>query len=80
MKNSIDLAKEAATVEGAFVLQPPNRTKQSLQTVPVDLQPTVGVAITLRRENVSAEVGKESRSECSSRNQKIMDYSPHKQT
>uniref|UniRef100_A0A3B4BSN4 Centrosomal protein of 120 kDa n=1 Tax=Pygocentrus nattereri TaxID=42514 RepID=A0A3B4BSN4_PYGNA len=55
VKNSVDLAKEAATTEGAFVLQPPNRTKQSLQSVPVDLQPTVGVAIILRREDVSAE-------------------------
>ncbi|KAL7828446.1 hypothetical protein SRHO_G00320800 [Serrasalmus rhombeus] len=56
VKNSVDLAKEAATTEGAFVLQPPNRTKQSLQAVPVDLQPTVGVAIILRREDVSAEL------------------------
>ncbi|XP_036434376.1 centrosomal protein of 120 kDa [Colossoma macropomum] len=56
VKNSVDLAKEAATIEGAFVLQPPNRTKLSLQAVPVDLQPTVGVAITLRREDVSAEL------------------------
>ncbi|XP_017577309.1 centrosomal protein of 120 kDa isoform X1 [Pygocentrus nattereri] len=56
VKNSVDLAKEAATTEGAFVLQPPNRTKQSLQSVPVDLQPTVGVAIILRREDVSAEL------------------------
>ncbi|KAL6458779.1 hypothetical protein MHYP_G00322510 [Metynnis hypsauchen] len=56
VKNSVDLAKEAATIEGAFVLQPPNRTKQSLQAVPVDLQPTVGVAIILRREDVSAEL------------------------
>uniref|UniRef100_A0AAR2L561 Centrosomal protein of 120 kDa n=1 Tax=Pygocentrus nattereri TaxID=42514 RepID=A0AAR2L561_PYGNA len=63
VKNSVDLAKEAATTEGAFVLQPPNRTKQSLQSVPVDLQPTVGVAIILRREDVSAEVYKGPRSE-----------------
>ncbi|XP_072537057.1 centrosomal protein of 120 kDa isoform X2 [Salminus brasiliensis] len=56
LKNSVDLSKEAATIEGAFVLQPPNRTKQSLQSVPVDLQPTVGVAVTLRREDVIAEL------------------------
>ncbi|KAI4882818.1 hypothetical protein NFI96_025052 [Prochilodus magdalenae] len=56
VKNSVDLSKEAATIEGAFVLQPPNRTKQSLQAVPVDLQPSVGVAVTLRREDVNAEL------------------------
>uniref|UniRef100_W5KZB6 Centrosomal protein of 120 kDa n=1 Tax=Astyanax mexicanus TaxID=7994 RepID=W5KZB6_ASTMX len=55
-KRSMDLTKEAATIEGAFVLQPPNRTKQSLQSVPLELQPTVGVAVTLRREGVGVEV------------------------
>uniref|UniRef100_A0A4W4EWW4 C2 domain-containing protein n=1 Tax=Electrophorus electricus TaxID=8005 RepID=A0A4W4EWW4_ELEEL len=49
-KNITDLAKQAATIEGAFVLRPPNRTKQSLQSISVDLQPTVGVAVTLKRE------------------------------
>ncbi|XP_066499742.1 centrosomal protein of 120 kDa [Hoplias malabaricus] len=55
-KKNVDFSLEIATIEGAFVLQPPNRTKQYLQTVPVDLQPTVGVAVTLRREDVSAEL------------------------
>ncbi|XP_049342117.1 centrosomal protein of 120 kDa isoform X1 [Astyanax mexicanus] len=55
-KRSMDLTKEAATIEGAFVLQPPNRTKQSLQSVPLELQPTVGVAVTLRREGVGVEL------------------------
>uniref|UniRef100_A0A8B9RE54 Centrosomal protein 120 n=1 Tax=Astyanax mexicanus TaxID=7994 RepID=A0A8B9RE54_ASTMX len=55
-KRSMDLTKEAATIEGAFVLQPPNRTKQSLQSVPLELQPTVGVAVKLRREGVGVEV------------------------
>ncbi|XP_060737257.1 centrosomal protein of 120 kDa isoform X1 [Tachysurus vachellii] len=51
MKNSVDLVKQVATIEGAFVLKPPNRIKQNRQPVPVDLQPTVGVAVTLRRED-----------------------------
>lgn len=56
MKNSVDLVKQVATIEGAFVLKPPNRIEQNRQPVPVDLQPTVGVAVTLRRED--AEVYK----------------------
>uniref|UniRef100_A0A8C4H5A1 Centrosomal protein 120 n=1 Tax=Dicentrarchus labrax TaxID=13489 RepID=A0A8C4H5A1_DICLA len=47
---SVDLENKAATVEGAFVLQPPKRVKQTLPALPADLQPTVGVAVTLRRE------------------------------
>uniref|UniRef100_A0A3P8U4X6 Centrosomal protein 120 n=1 Tax=Amphiprion percula TaxID=161767 RepID=A0A3P8U4X6_AMPPE len=49
---SVDLEEKAATVEGAFVLEPPRRNKLKLPVVPVDLQPTVGVAVTLRREEV----------------------------
>uniref|UniRef100_A0A1A7X9R5 Centrosomal protein 120kDa n=1 Tax=Iconisemion striatum TaxID=60296 RepID=A0A1A7X9R5_9TELE len=45
---SADLENKAATVEGAFVLLPPKRVK--LPALPADLQPTIGVAITLRRE------------------------------
>ncbi|XP_037633784.1 centrosomal protein of 120 kDa [Sebastes umbrosus] len=50
---SVDLENKAATVEGAFILQPPKRTKQVLPALPVDLQPNVGVAVTLRREEVT---------------------------
>uniref|UniRef100_A0AAY5EK81 C2 domain-containing protein n=1 Tax=Electrophorus electricus TaxID=8005 RepID=A0AAY5EK81_ELEEL len=32
-KNITDLAKQAATIEGAFVLRPPNRTKQTSYTL-----------------------------------------------
>nr|XP_046202482.1 centrosomal protein of 120 kDa isoform X1 [Oncorhynchus gorbuscha] len=56
-KSSVDLEKQVATVEGAFILQPPNRAKQSLPPVPMDLQPTVGVSITLRREALTTPVG-----------------------
>ncbi|XP_074495645.1 centrosomal protein of 120 kDa [Sebastes fasciatus] len=50
---SVDLENKAATVEGAFILQPPKRTKQVLPALPVDLQPNIGVAVTLRREEVT---------------------------
>uniref|UniRef100_A0A8P4GHC5 Centrosomal protein 120 n=1 Tax=Dicentrarchus labrax TaxID=13489 RepID=A0A8P4GHC5_DICLA len=53
---SVDLENKAATVEGAFVLQPPKRVKQTLPALPADLQPTVGVAVTLRREEVAPQV------------------------
>ncbi|XP_064830686.1 centrosomal protein of 120 kDa [Oncorhynchus masou masou] len=56
-KSSVDLEKQVATVEGAFILQPPNRAKQSLPPVPMDLQPTVGVSVTLRREALTIPVG-----------------------
>ncbi|KAF3851534.1 hypothetical protein F7725_013306 [Dissostichus mawsoni] len=52
---SVDLQNKAATVEGAFILQPPKRTKQALPALPPDLQPTVGVAVTLRGEDVTPQ-------------------------
>ncbi|XP_044052477.1 centrosomal protein of 120 kDa isoform X2 [Siniperca chuatsi] len=52
---SVDLENKAATVEGAFILQPPKRVKQTLPALPADLQPTVGVAVTLRREQVTPQ-------------------------
>lgn len=50
---SMDLESKATAVEGAFILRPPNRTKQDLSP---DLQPTVGVSVTLRREGGTQEV------------------------
>lgn len=61
LKNSVDLVKQVAAVEGAFVLKPPNCSQQNRQSVPVDFQPTVGVAVTLREE-ADAEVYKEPKS------------------
>ncbi|KAA8592409.1 hypothetical protein FQN60_017864 [Etheostoma spectabile] len=52
---SVDLENKAATVEGAFILQPPKRSRQVLPALPADLQPTVGVAVTLRREEVTPQ-------------------------
>ncbi|KAJ7993772.1 hypothetical protein DPEC_G00258170 [Dallia pectoralis] len=56
VKSNVDLEKQVATVEGAFILQPPNRAKQSLPVLPLELQPTVGVSVILRRETLIAEV------------------------
>ncbi|XP_070690215.1 centrosomal protein of 120 kDa [Pempheris klunzingeri] len=53
---SVDLENKAATVEGGFILQPPKRAKQTLPALPADLQPTVGVAVTLRREEITPQV------------------------
>lgn len=53
---SVDLDNKAATVEGAFVLQPPKRVKQTLPALPAELQPTLGVAVSLRREEVALQV------------------------
>lgn len=50
---SVDLESKAAMVEGAFILQPPQRFKKSL---PADLQPTVGISVSLRRDEVAQQV------------------------
>lgn len=52
----MDLENKAATVEGAFILQPPKCVKQALPALPADMQPTVGVSVTLRREEVTQQV------------------------
>lgn len=56
IKSSSDLNKHSCTIEGAFILQPPNRSKPSLQTVPAELQPTVGISVTLRPEDVNNQL------------------------
>ncbi|XP_056097883.1 centrosomal protein of 120 kDa [Rhinichthys klamathensis goyatoka] len=56
MKSGADLTTHAATIEGAFILQPPNRVKLDLKPVPPDLQPTVGVSVTLRAEDITHQL------------------------
>ncbi|KAF4110425.1 centrosomal protein of 120 kDa [Onychostoma macrolepis] len=56
IKSSADLTKHPVTIEGAFLLQPPNRVKPSLESVPPDLQPTVGVSVTLRAEDINNQL------------------------
>lgn len=55
-KSSVDIEKQPVAVEGAFTLIPPNRAKQKLPSVPLELQPTVGVSVTLRKEGVNSQV------------------------
>ncbi|XP_062310749.1 centrosomal protein of 120 kDa [Osmerus eperlanus] len=56
-QTGVDLQSQVATVEGAFVLQPPNRTKPSRpSSVPLDLLPTVGVSVTLRKEALGTQM------------------------
>ncbi|KAG7490110.1 Centrosomal of 120 kDa [Solea senegalensis] len=52
----VDLENKAAVVEGVFVLKPPKHIPQTLPVLPVDLQPTVSVSITLRREDVTSQI------------------------
>ncbi|XP_034780574.2 centrosomal protein of 120 kDa isoform X4 [Acipenser ruthenus] len=54
-KSSVDIEKQPVAVEGAFTLIPPNRAKQKLPSVPLELQPTVGVSVTLRKEGVNSQ-------------------------
>ncbi|XP_077073658.1 centrosomal protein of 120 kDa isoform X2 [Siphateles boraxobius] len=56
IRSGADLSKHPATIEGAFILQPPNRVKPDLKPVPPDLQPTVGVSVTLRAEDISHQL------------------------
>ncbi|XP_061585706.1 centrosomal protein of 120 kDa-like [Cololabis saira] len=50
---SVDLGRGAATVEGVFPLTPPRRA--NLAPLAAELQPSVGVAVTLRREDVAPQ-------------------------
>uniref|UniRef100_A0A3P8VQ03 Centrosomal protein 120 n=1 Tax=Cynoglossus semilaevis TaxID=244447 RepID=A0A3P8VQ03_CYNSE len=52
----VHLENKAATVEGVFVLRPPTLTKRCLPLLPADLQPTISVAVALRREGVPAQI------------------------
>ncbi|KAK7145416.1 hypothetical protein R3I93_013214 [Phoxinus phoxinus] len=56
IKSGADLTKHSATIEGAFILQPPDRVKPGLKPVPPDLQPTVGVSVTLRAEDITHQL------------------------
>ncbi|KAM6222568.1 centrosomal protein of 120 kDa [Rhynchocyon petersi] len=54
-KGSTEINYRPVTVEGAFTLDPPNRAKQKLAPIPVELAPTVGVSVALQREGVDAQ-------------------------
>ncbi|XP_051019125.1 centrosomal protein of 120 kDa [Acomys russatus] len=54
-KGSTEINKHPVTVEGAFTLDPPNRAKQKLAPVPLELAPTVGVSVALQREDINSQ-------------------------
>ncbi|XP_027959497.1 centrosomal protein of 120 kDa isoform X3 [Eumetopias jubatus] len=54
-KGSTEINQRPITVEGAFILDPPNRAKQKLAPIPVELAPTVGVSVALQREGIDAQ-------------------------
>ncbi|XP_062942881.1 centrosomal protein of 120 kDa isoform X3 [Cynocephalus volans] len=54
-KGSTEINQRPVTVEGAFTLDPPNRAKQKLAPIPVELAPTVGVSVVLQREGIDSQ-------------------------
>ncbi|KAM4050440.1 centrosomal protein of 120 kDa [Anomaloglossus baeobatrachus] len=49
-KASTEMAHHPVVVEGAFVLTPPNRAKQTVPSVPADRSPTIGVSVSLYKD------------------------------
>ncbi|XP_006167535.1 centrosomal protein of 120 kDa isoform X2 [Tupaia chinensis] len=54
-KGSTEINQRPVTVEGAFTLDPPNRAKQKLPPIPLELAPTVGVSVALQREGTDTQ-------------------------
>uniref|UniRef100_A0A8C0W4C0 Centrosomal protein of 120 kDa n=1 Tax=Castor canadensis TaxID=51338 RepID=A0A8C0W4C0_CASCN len=53
-KGSTEINQHPVTV-GAFTLDPPNRAKQKLAPIPLELAPTVGVSVSLQREGIDSQ-------------------------
>ncbi|XP_064032907.1 centrosomal protein of 120 kDa [Pogoniulus pusillus] len=54
-KGNVEIDHHPLAIEGAFALVPPNRTKQKLPQLPLDMTPTVGVSVTLQKESLSTQ-------------------------
>ncbi|KFP56634.1 Centrosomal protein of 120 kDa, partial [Cathartes aura] len=54
-KGNAEIDQHPVAIEGAFVLVPPNRAKQKLPQLPLDMAPTVGVSVILQRETLNAQ-------------------------
>uniref|UniRef100_A0A8C0FCV4 Centrosomal protein of 120 kDa n=1 Tax=Bubo bubo TaxID=30461 RepID=A0A8C0FCV4_BUBBB len=52
-KGNVEIDQYPVTIEGAFVLIPPNRAKQKLPQLPSNMAPTVGVSVVLQSESLS---------------------------
>lgn len=55
-KGNVAIDQHPVAIEGPFVLVPPNRAKQKLSQMPLDLAPTVGVSVVLQRESLTTQV------------------------
>ncbi|XP_067424813.1 centrosomal protein of 120 kDa isoform X2 [Emydura macquarii macquarii] len=54
-KGNVEIDQHPVAVEGAFNLVPPNRAKQKLPPLTLDMAPTVGVSVTLLKEGVNTQ-------------------------
>ncbi|XP_068025051.1 centrosomal protein of 120 kDa isoform X1 [Melanerpes formicivorus] len=54
-KGNVEIDQHPLAIEGAFTLVPPNRAKQKLPQLPLDMAPTVGVSVTLQKESLSTQ-------------------------
>ncbi|KFV13229.1 Centrosomal protein of 120 kDa, partial [Tauraco erythrolophus] len=54
-KGNVEIDQHPVAIEGAFALIPPNRAKQKLPQLPLDMTPTIGVSVILQRERLSAQ-------------------------
>ncbi|XP_031413317.1 centrosomal protein of 120 kDa [Meleagris gallopavo] len=54
-KGSVEIDQHPMAIEGAFVLVPPNRAKQNLPQLPLDMSPTVGVSVILQKECLNVQ-------------------------
>uniref|UniRef100_A0A8C0QQ14 Centrosomal protein of 120 kDa n=1 Tax=Chelonoidis abingdonii TaxID=106734 RepID=A0A8C0QQ14_CHEAB len=55
-KGNVEIDQQPVAVEGAFNLVPPNRAKQKLPPLALDMTPTVGVSVILQKEGVNTQV------------------------
>ncbi|KAL8203468.1 UNVERIFIED_CONTAM: hypothetical protein K2H54_055030 [Gekko kuhli] len=55
-KGNVDICQQPVAIEGTFILVPPNRARQKLPLVPLDMAPTLGVSIALQKDNVSQPI------------------------
>ncbi|NWT50705.1 CE120 protein, partial [Erythrocercus mccallii] len=54
-KGNVEIDQHPVAIEGPFVLVPPNRAKQKLPQLPLDLAPTIGVSVILQRESMTTQ-------------------------
>ncbi|XP_041251920.1 centrosomal protein of 120 kDa isoform X2 [Onychostruthus taczanowskii] len=54
-RGNVEIDQHPVAIEGPFVLVPPNRAKEKLPQLPLDLAPTVGVSVILQRENLTTQ-------------------------